>query len=102
MKVEVRKRRYSWFVVFCLTTILAIVAGNIWLLCCGRCVLNDYLRIPQIGWLLIFANLAAGLVLLVIKRRRQARPDEPCCMRCRISLRDTWVYCPNCGSEPGA
>jgi Mn2+/Fe2+ NRAMP family transporter len=94
-----RKFRYSWFVVFCLAAILVIVACNIWQLCCGRCVLNDFLRVPPIGWVLIIANLVAGMVLILVKRRSRRNSAADMCGSCHASLRDTWVYCPNCGIE---
>lgn len=99
MKIAFRKYKYSWFVVFCLTAILVILACNVWLLCCGRCVINDYLHIPPIGWLLIGANLVAGTILLLVKRLNHPKPDGNFCCGCRIGLRDSWAYCPNCGSE---
>ncbi|MDT8444973.1 MAG: hypothetical protein RQ722_11805 [Desulfuromonadales bacterium] len=99
MKIEFRKYKYSWFMVFCSAAILAIVAGNIWLLCCGHCVITDYLHIPPIGWALVIANLVAGIVLFLVKRRNNIRPDKDFCGSCRTGLRDTWVYCPNCGDE---
>jgi hypothetical protein len=99
MKIGFRKHRYSWFAVFCSAAILAILACNLWLLCCGRCVINDYLHIPPIGWGLIAANLIAGMTLFLIKRRNNIKPDNDACGSCRTGLRDTWVYCPNCGSE---
>jgi hypothetical protein len=99
MKIRFRKHKCSWFLAFSLAAILAIVACNVWLFCCGRCSLNDYLQIPTIGWMLISANLVAGLVLFVVKRRNQTKPGGDFCCDCCIVLRGTWVYCPNCGGE---
>lgn len=99
MKIEFRKYKYSWFVIFCSAAILAIVVCNIWLLCCGRCVINDYLHIPPIGWGLVVANLVAGFILFFVKRRNNTKPDENFCSGCQIDLRDNWAYCPNCGGE---
>jgi hypothetical protein len=99
MKIEFRKYKYSWFVVFCSAAILAIVACNVWLLCCGRCVINDYLHIPPIGWGLVAANLVAGIILYLVKRRNNTKPGGGGCGGCRTGMRDIWVYCPNCGDE---
>ena len=99
MKIAFRKYKYSWFVVFCSAAILAIVACNLWLLCCGRCVINDYMHIPPIGWMLLVANLVAGLLLFAVKRRNRKNPDGTFSCGCRIALRDTWLYCPNCGGD---
>ena len=99
MRIEFRKYKCSWFLAFSLAAILAIVACNIWVLCCGRCVLNDYLRIPTIGWMLIVANLVAGLIFFAVKRRNGTKSGGGACCDCHIVLRDTWVYCPNCGGE---
>jgi hypothetical protein len=98
VKLAFRKYQYSWFVVFCLAAILAIVACNVWLLCCGRCVINDFLRIPPIGWVIITANLAAGIVLIVLRNRKTSHPDVNCCSSCHTALRDNWPFCPACGS----
>lgn len=99
VKAAFKAYRYSWFVVFCLAAILAIVLCNLWLLCCGHCVVGDFLRIPAIGWVVIAANLAAGLVLLAVKRRGGRTPDGHTCGVCHAVRRDIWVYCPNCGNQ---
>jgi hypothetical protein len=99
MKIEFRKYKYSWFVVFCSAAILAIVACNVWLLCCGRCVINDYLHVPPIGWVLVVANLVAVIILYFVKRRNNNKPGGDSCGVCRTGLRDSWIYCPNCGGE---
>jgi hypothetical protein len=85
--------------VFCSAAILAIVVGNIWLLCCGHCVITDYLHIPPIGWALVVANVFAVIVLFLVKRRKNTRSDRDFCSNCRTGLRDNWVYCPNCGDD---
>ena len=102
MKIAFRKYKYSWFVVFCIAAILAIVACNVWLLCCGRCVINDYLHVPPIGWLLIGSNLVAGLVFFAIKNRKDTKLDDSLCPSCHARLRELWAYCPNCGDEQRA
>jgi len=94
-----RKYHLSWFVVFCLAAILVILACNAWQLCCGHCVLGDFLRIPPIGWALIIANLIAGLVLVVVKRHDGKKNAADRCPACNTALRDTWIYCPRCGEE---
>jgi hypothetical protein len=99
VKISFKEIRVSWFVVFCLAAILAILACNTWLLCCGHCVLSDFLRIPTIGWAIILANLAAGVVLFAVKRRSDKKTERCFCCACQTSLRDSWVYCPICGSE---
>ena len=99
MKIALRDYRYSWFVIFCLVAILAIVTCNLWLLCCGRCVPGDFLRIPGAGWVIIVANLAAGLVFLAVKLRGGKKSGDGSCGICNTALRDTWVYCPKCGHE---
>ena len=99
MKISFRGHKCSWFMVFCLTAILAIVSCNVWMLCDGYSVLNDYLKIPTIGWMLIVANLIAGLVFFTVKRSNNNNPGWGFCRGCQISLRDTWLYCPNCGGE---
>ncbi|NIQ11595.1 MAG: hypothetical protein GWO23_18935 [Gammaproteobacteria bacterium] len=99
MKIAFRKHKYSWFVVFCSLGIFAIVACNIYLLCCGRCVVSDFLRIPPMGWFIIAANLVAGLILVAVKRRGDKQKSDDVCSVCHIALRDNWVYCPNCGHD---
>jgi hypothetical protein len=99
MKIRFRKHKCSWFFVFLLASILAIVACNAWQFCCGGCSLSDYLRIPTIGWVLIAANLFAGLILFGVRRVNCKKLGEDFCCECRIHLRDTWLYCPNCGGE---
>lgn len=101
VKAVFRKHRYSWFAIFCLAAALAIVVCNLWLLCCGQWVLNDYLRIPALGWTILVANLVAGLVLVAVRGRRKTAPAGGCCENCRIGLREEWVYCPNCGRVCG-
>jgi len=92
-----RKYHLSWFVVFCLAAILVILACNAWQICCGRCVLSDFLHIPPIGWALIIANLVAGLVFSTVKCRDSKNTATDRCSACDTTLRDTWIYCPNCG-----
>lgn len=99
MKSAIREYKYSWFVVFCVAAIVAILACNLWLLCWGHCVINDFLRIPPIGLALIVANLLAGLIFVVIKRRNKTKLSGSLCSSCHSSLRDTWLFCPNCGEE---
>ena len=102
MNILFNKYKGSWFVVGCLVAIVAIIACNLWLLCWGHCVINDFLRIHPIGWLLIGANLVAGLVFFVIKNRKNTKHDESLCAACHTRLRELWVYCPKCGGEHGA
>jgi hypothetical protein len=97
--VGFRKLCNSWFVVFCLAATLVIIACNAWQLCCGACVLNDFLRVPPIGWVLIMANFIAGLILTLVKRRGGTKNAINSCGSCHASLRDAWLYCPNCGDE---
>jgi len=99
MKKLLQNCKYSWFLIFCLAIILVIVACNFWLLCFDRYVLSDYLKIPVIGWLLIIANLVAGLILFSVKRRNDTSFGGLFCRGCQAVLRDTWVYCPNCGGD---
>ncbi len=80
----------------------AIVACNLWSLYWGHFVLNDFLRIPLIGWGLIGANLVAALTFFVIKRRNKTKNVGPLCATCHEDLQGSWVYCPNCGNEPSA
>lgn len=101
MKMAFTKPGYPWFVICCLAGMLVIVACNVWLLCCGHCVLYDYLNIPVMGWTVIAANLVAGLVLVAVRRRRKAIPGTLCCRHCQAGMRQAWKYCPNCGSEHG-
>lgn len=89
----------SWFIVFCLVAIAAIVVCNLWSLYWGHCVVADFLRVPLIGWGLIGANLVAGLVFIVIKRRHHMKHIVGVCSSCDASLRETWAYCPNCGEQ---
>jgi hypothetical protein len=93
------KIKNSWFVVFCLAAIGIILACNTWLLCYGHATFNDFLRIPMIGWILIFANVSAALVLWVVKRHGGKKSAGNTCGVCNAALKDPWVYCPNCGNE---
>ncbi len=99
MKIQFRQFKYSWFAAFCFLGVAAIIACNVYLLCCGRCVVNDFLRIPPIGWFIIAANLIAGMILFSIKKRKKNRQPDDVCTSCYVSLRDDWVYCPNCGQD---
>ena len=102
MKNLFRKFKYSPFIVFCLVAIASIVACNLWSLYWGHCVLNDFLRIPLMGWGVIAANLVAALVYILIKRHNNMKHDDIHCISCRSGLQSSWVYCPNCGEEhPG-
>lgn len=98
MKLAFSKHKLSWFVVFLLAAILAIVACNAWLLCCGRCVISDFLRVPPIGWAIIAANLVAVSILFFLKKRTRSTSNHHLCSSCHSSLRDQWPYCPTCGS----
>ncbi len=102
IKSMFRNHKYSWFAIFCLAAILTIVVCNLWQLCCGHCALGDFLRIPLIGWVLIAANLAAGLVLFSMKRRNGKPSAGDNCGLCHIILREGWAYCPNCGDAHGS
>jgi hypothetical protein len=64
-------------------------------------VINDFLRIPPIGWVIIAANLAAGIVLFILRRCKKAHPEADRCSSCHSSLRDNWSYCPACGIPRG-
>jgi hypothetical protein len=99
MKITFKKYKFSWFVVFCLTAIAAIIACNLWSLFHGHCVVNDFLRIPPIGWVLILSNIVAGLILYVVKHRKETKRSGDFCVICHTGLRDVWVYCPHCGGE---
>lgn len=92
------KCKYSPFIAFCLVAIAMIVACNIWSLCMGHCVINDFLRIPLMGWAIILANLVAALIFFLIKRRNKVKTDGSHCASCHSGLQDSWVYCPNCGN----
>ena len=94
--------KYSPFIVFCLVAIASIVACNLWSLYWGHCVLNDFLRIPLMGWGVIGANLVAALVYFLIKRQSITKNNDIHCISCQSGLQGSWVYCPNCGVEsPG-
>ena len=99
MKLGIRRYRYSWFVIFCLAAMLAVVVCNIWLLRCGRCVASDVLLVPPVGWAIIAANLVAGVILLILKKRRNVLPNGYLCCNCHSALRENWPYCPACGSS---
>ena len=73
MKITFKKYEFPWFVVFCLTAIAAIIACNLWALFHGYSVVNDFLRIPPIGWMLILLNVLAGLILYVVKHRKETK-----------------------------
>lgn len=91
------QNRYPWFVIFCFLGVFAIIGCNIYMLCCGRCVVNDFFKIPVMGWFVIAANLIAVLILIAVKKRRENIHRDDVCSVCCISLRETWIYCPNCG-----
>lgn len=98
MNALLKNYKFCWFLVFCLAAILLIIACNVWLLCCGHCVVSDFLRIPMIGWVIIVANLVAGAVLWSLKHRPRMKPGAPAsCQYCHVLLREGWSYCPNCG-----
>jgi hypothetical protein len=99
MKKVFMKRQGSWFVYFCLAVIVAILACNLWSLMVGNCVVYDFLRIPPMGWVMIAANIIAGMSLYFVKHRNKSVSDESCCPACCTDLRQTWDYCPNCGNK---
>ena len=99
MKISFRKYKYSWFIVSCLAAIVAILACNLWSLYWGHCAINDFLRIPPMGWVLIGANLVAGVIFFAIKNRKHTKHVGFLCTSCHVGLRETWTYCPNCGNE---
>ena len=99
MKKAFGKYRISWFVSLCLAGILAIIACNLCLLYFGHCVVSDFLQIPPIGWFLIAANLVAGMALAMIKQGDGQSTGTNHCHNCNVGLRNTWVYCPNCGED---
>lgn len=93
------KCKQSWFVVTCLAAIAGIILCNLWSLFVGNCVIHDFLRIPTIGWILIFANVVAGMTLFFVKHRNKKQTDGTYCAACHTDLRDAWGYCPNCGDK---
>lgn len=95
----IKTSSHCWFVLACLAAIAGIVACNLWSLLVGDCVIHDFLRIPTIGWWLILANVAAGLILYFVRRGNRSTLDKHFCTKCCTDLRDKWGYCPNCGSE---
>ena len=97
MKLSLRKDKHFWFILFCASGIVAIAAFNLYLLCCGQCVIHDFLKIPPAGWLIMAANLVAGIILVTVKRQHARRLVRDNCTCCNILLRDTWSYCPKCG-----
>ena len=99
MKMSFVTQKYSWFIVCCLAAIVLIVACNLWSLYWGHCVINDFLRIPPMGWALIGANLVAGVAFFTIKNCKHTKHVGFFCSSCHVGLRDVWVYCPNCGNE---
>ncbi len=96
------KYKNSWFIVFCLTAVVAIVACNLWLLYWGHCVFDDFFKIPTIGWGLICANFIAALIFSMVRRRNKKKVHVSSCSTCEARLRDSWIYCPNCGDGQGA
>jgi hypothetical protein len=102
MRILFRKYKYSWFIICCIAAIMAILACNLWSLYWGHCVINDFLRVPLIGWALIGANLVAGIVFFSVKCRKHTKHEGSFCALCHVGLRDAWVYCPNCGNEQHA
>lgn len=99
MTAFLKKYCSSWFVLFCLAAIAAILVCNLWSLFVGACVIHDYLRIPAIGWVLILTNVIAGLVLYLVKHRNKSKPQGSYCAVCHVNLRENWEYCPNCGDK---
>jgi hypothetical protein len=101
MKNRRHKNNISWFVVFCIAVLLVIIVCNVWSLVNGHCTVGDFLCVPPIGWVLIVANILAGMILYIIKHRKRTESGENFCSACHIDLRDMWTYCPNCGSKRG-
>ncbi len=99
MKSLFGKYTYSPFIVFSLAAIASIVVCNLWSLYWGHCVLNDFLRIPLIGWGLIGANLVAALAYFLIKGHNKTKNEETHCASCHSGLQDSWLYCPSCGDQ---
>jgi len=99
MKAFIEKYKRSWFVITCFAAIAGILLCNLWALFVGNCVIHDFLRIPMIGWALIMTNVIAGLILYFVKHRNKPRVQELSCSSCLVDLRETWVYCPNCGDK---
>lgn len=98
MKAYLFRHKFSWFAICATLTVVVVLACNLWTLCCGQCVIEVFMRISIVGWLLIGANLAALAALVGVRRHRVTSREEGCCRSCGVVLRDDWHFCPDCGS----
>ncbi|HKL27480.1 MAG TPA: hypothetical protein VJ910_14740 [Desulfuromonadales bacterium] len=99
MNDPVSRKELCFWVGLLLLAVLAVILYNSWALGCGHCTWGDLLQIPWWGLLLLGANLAAGLALTFVSRRRTARARQArhsACCRCAGAQ---WSFCPVCGSD---
>ncbi|MBW2477424.1 MAG: hypothetical protein JRE63_08900 [Deltaproteobacteria bacterium] len=90
-------RKYGWFCLGGMASIILIMSINLWMVTCGHCSVSDFLAVPWVGWLLIIANVLAFVTLFCIKRLPSNKHDINCCIACSSILQGEWLYCPVCG-----
>ncbi|TYO98254.1 hypothetical protein EDC39_10749 [Geothermobacter ehrlichii] len=91
-------RETCWLGFWLLAAALSVLAYNTWSVCCGACSYQDLITPGPAGWILLAANLVAGLVLVILVRVNHVKFLEESC-RCGQRLQKRWSFCPRCGKE---
>lgn len=81
-----------------LMLVLVIVSYNIWSYCAGHCTGASLLAFSFPAKLLIGGIAVAFIFLLSCKAKNKQLAQLNTCL-CGAELRDTWVYCPECGHQ---
>ncbi len=81
-----------------LAVFVAVLGYNLWSYCCGRCSAQTFVTLGPFGLGLLGVALVAGLLLAVLKVRRQGRMAQLRC-RCGTWLVPEWLFCPDCGAS---
>ncbi len=89
-------REARWLGFWLLAAALSVLAYNTWLVCCGVCTFETLMTPGPAGWILLSANLAAGLALVILVRVNRSKSKDKNC-DCGQCLGQGWRFCPQCG-----
>jgi len=91
-------RETLWLGFWLVAGTAAVVAYNTWSVCCGACSVENLLTLGWPGWILLSANLAALLLLGILKKVNSLKFQVDNC-DCGQPLQSTWRHCPHCGKD---